>query len=210
MTHLSKILATPIPKNDDHFSLYDIGCVPLVLAVLALLVMPAMAAGTVTKTTTAPISEIVDIVENITVVKTGSTAISSALAVKNAYPEKVALLSSTTKAALSAVSYPYSITDTTTSIAIIKYRCTSEMCGYWITATRGGKEVATNSPIWISPPPYEVVVSEVETSSKIVGSVKTIEKTITVKEDPKTATESILLMYAGMQPLGKAIVGTKE
>ncbi len=181
----------------------------LIFILLIVLVMPAMAAGAVTKTTTAPISEITDIRENITVVKSGSTAISAALAVKSTYPEKVALLSSATKTALSTVSYPYSVNDSSTSITIIKYRCTSEMCGYWVTATRGGQEVATNSPIWISPPPYLVVVSEVETSSKTVDSVKTVEKTVTVREDPKAAAESILLMYAGMQPLGKAVVGTK-
>lgn len=184
----------------------------LVFILLAMLVAaPVMAAGTVTKTTTAPISEIKDIVENITVVKTGSTAISDSLATKGTVSEKATLLSSVTKTALTLTKYPYSVEDTDISVVIeiTKFRCTSEMCGYWITATRGGQEIATNSPIWIYPPPYQVVVSEVETSSTITDSVKTVEKTITIKEDPKAAAEATLLTYASMQPLGKAVVGTK-
>jgi len=183
------------------------------LLLLAMLVVaPALAAGTVTKTTTAPVAEVKDIIENITIVKSGSTTISDTLSIKGTTTEKAIFLSSMTKTALALTKYPYSVEDTDTSLAveITKYRCTSEMCGYWITATRGGKEIATNSPVWIYPPPYQVVVSEVETSSTITDSVKTVEKTITVKEDPKAAAEATLLMYASMQPLGKATVGTKE
>jgi membrane peptidoglycan carboxypeptidase len=72
------------------------------------------------------------------------------------------------------------------------------ICGYWIEATRNGKEVYTNSPIWISPPPYEVVVSE-------SLDEKANELTITIKESPKEAVEEILQMYVDMQPLGKGV-----
>ena len=185
-----------------------IGFILLAMLVIA----PVMAAGTVTKTTTAPISEVKDIVENITVVKTGSTAISDSLATKGSVTEKATLLSSVTKTTLAFTKYPYIVgnSDNSGTIEITKYRCTSEMCGYWITATRGGKEVATNSPIWIYPPPYQVVVSEVETSSTITDSVKTVEKTITIVEDPKAAAESVLLRHVNSCPLGSAVVGTKE
>jgi hypothetical protein len=195
----------------------------LILLIMALAVSGVIAADIGTKATATvsatkitatatPEPTAAETVENITVTKTGNTTIASALATKSTAAEKTAVLTAAASSALSAVKYPYSVEtiDNTTLIEITKYRCTSEMCGYWITATRDGKEIATNSPIWISPPPYEVIVSEVETTSKTVDSVKTVEKTITIKEDPKAAAESVLLMYAGMQPFGKAVVGTKE
>jgi hypothetical protein len=94
--------------------------------------------------------------------------------------------------------YPYKISGT--EIIINKYKCDEKMgiCGYWIEATRNGKEVYTNSPIWISPPPYEVVVSE-------SLDEKANELTVTIKESPKEAVEKILQMYVDMQPLGKAV-----
>jgi hypothetical protein len=99
---------------------------------------------------------------------------------------------------MSVQKYPYKISGT--EITINKYKCDEKMgiCGYWIKATRNGKEVYTNSPIWISPPPYEVVVSE-------SFDEKANELTVTIKESPKEAIEEVLQMYVNMQPLGKAV-----
>lgn len=136
----------------------------------------------------------------VKVVYEGGTAITDSLSTKS-LAEKPAILTAATKTALTIVKYPYTITGT--EITILKYRCTSETCGYWISATRDGKEVATNSPVWISPPPYEVVVSEsLDTALN--------EVTVTVKEDPQLAVEQTLQRYVDRQPLGKAITGTKE
>lgn len=142
----------------------------------------------------------------------GSTAIRDTISSK-ANDGANAELSTATSTALKDVKYPYDISaskteDTKTVITTLKiqkFRCDKGMqiCGYWIEATRDGKEVQTNSPIWISPPPYEVVVSEAYDS---VAK----ENVVTIKEDPKVAVEQILQGYVDRQPLGKATVGTKE
>jgi len=100
--------------------------------------------------------------------------------------------------------YPIEISKMTTSFKIIKYRCDEKMqiCGYWIEAFRNGKTVATNSPIWISPPPIDAFISEsYDKDSDIV--------TVTLKEDPKLAVEQILQQYVDNQPIGTPVIGTK-
>jgi len=100
--------------------------------------------------------------------------------------------------------YPIEISKMTTSFKIIKYRCDEKMqiCGYWIEAFRNGKTVATNSPIWISPPPIDAFISEsYDKDSDIV--------TVTLKEDPKLAVEQVLQMYVDNQPIGTPVIGTK-
>jgi len=100
--------------------------------------------------------------------------------------------------------YPIEISKMTTSFKIIKYRCDEKMqiCGYWIEAFRNGKTVATNSPIWISPPPIDAFISEsYDKDSDIV--------TVTLKEDPKLAVEQVLQQYVDNQPIGTPVIGTK-
>lgn len=120
--------------------------------------------------------------------------------------EKAVVLAVETDKVLAVEKYPYVIEKT--EITILKYRCTGEICGYWIEAYRTNEkgereEVATNSPIWISPPPYEYQVSE------SFDSVKN-EQTVVLKEDPKVAVEQVLQQYVSRQGLGKAVTGTKE
>jgi len=117
-------------------------------------------------------------------------------------------LKTATDTAMKKQTYPYSViiaSETGTTFKIIKYRCDTKMqiCGYWIEATRAGRQVATNSPIWISPPPIVALVSEVYDD-------KTDTYTTTLKEDPKLAVEQILQQYCDNQPIGKPITGTKE
>lgn len=113
------------------------------------------------------------------------------------------ILTSESDKVLKFVTFPYMLPNT--NITVIKYRCdfTNSFCGFWINATRDGQEVATNSPVWISPPPLYTVVSESYNARKN-------ELTITLKEDPIGATSEILQGYVDRQPLGKAITGTKE
>ena len=118
------------------------------------------------------------------------------------YDKAVALVE-ITDGMLVAEKYPYDVVNGKTTIVIEKYRCTKDICGYWITATRDGQEVATNSPIWISPPPYQAFVSE--TYNKDLNEVTTM-----IREDPKLAIEQTLQAYVDRQPVGKAVVGTKE
>lgn len=130
----------------------------------------------------------------------GSTPIKDALTLSTS--SKEAVLKTATETVLKDVKYPYnvSVPESKTEIKILKYKCDEKMgiCGYWIAATRDGQEVYTNSPIWISPPPYKVVVSETYDS-------KLDETTITLKEDPKAAVEAILHRYVDGQPIGKAV-----
>jgi len=134
----------------------------------------------------------------VKIIYQGTTAIKTAIDAKSKSPEIV--LKEETDKIMSVQKYPYSITSGKTEIKILKYKCDDKikMCGYWIEATRDGKGVYTNSPIWISPPPYEIIVSE-------SLDIKTNELTITVKEDPKLAVEEILKGYVDQQPLGKAV-----
>ena len=136
------------------------------------------------------------------IVYQGSTAIRDSIASKASANVE---LSTATTAALKDTKYPYAIVASKTVLTINKYRCDQKMqiCGYWISAIRDMREVQTNSPIWISPPPYQVVVSEIYDSTAK-------ENVVTIKEDPKLAVEQILRGYVDRQPLGKATVGTKE
>ena len=153
--------------------------------------------------------------ENTTtkVVYEGDKIISSVLTAKAAEQsktelttyEKAVVLAQETDKTISAEKFPLDISpkEPEKSVVIEKYRCKEELCGYWISCLRDGKEVSTNSPIWISPPPYEVLVSESFDSAKN-------EQTVTLKEDPKLAGAQVLQSYCDRQPIGKAVVGTKE
>jgi len=136
------------------------------------------------------------------IVYQGSTAIRDSITSK---ASANAELSTATTAALKDTKYPYAIVESKTVLTINKYRCDQKMqiCGYWISAIRDMREVQTNSPIWISPPPYQVVVSEIYDSTAK-------ENVVTIKEDPKLAVEQVLQGYVDRQPLGKATIGTKE
>jgi hypothetical protein len=155
----------------------------------------------------------------------GNTSIKNAIAAKSQLESANVILSTATKTALKDVVYPYNLTSSKTEetktietvFKIQKYRCDekTEICGYWIEAWRDGKEVKTNSPIWISPPPYEVVISDIYYTAldekEITTDIsKAAIEVVTLKEDPKLATEQALQQYVDRQPLGKAVVGTKE
>lgn len=129
----------------------------------------------------------------------GNTPIGDAFSAQTKSFESI--LKEATDTAMKAEKYPYRIANS--EIIIEKYRCDEKMqiCGYWIRATRDGREVATNSPIWISPPPYEVFVSS-------SFDAKAFASTVILKEDPKGAVEQVLQRYVSGQPLGKAITGT--
>lgn len=175
------------------------------------------------KPTLEPAPDPLDIPTRI--VYQGSTAIRDSLISKSPTESANAILSTATLTSLKDVQYPYDIStsknDGTKNIITIfkvqKYRCdkTTEMCGYWIGATRDGKEVQTNSPIWISPPPYQALVSDIYYTALDEKTVTTdmnlaAIEVVTLKEDPKLAVEQILQRYVDWQPLGKSVVGTKE
>ena len=79
------------------------------------------------------------------------------------------------------------------------------MCGYWIQSYRivGGQRVAvkTDSPVWIYPPPFEVVVSE-----QYFPATNSI--TTTIKEDLRGAITEVIQMYSDNQPLGTPVTRT--
>jgi hypothetical protein len=134
----------------------------------------------------------------VKIIYQGSTPIKNAIDAKSKSSDSI--LKEETDKIMKDQKYPYSLVSGKTEIKIIKYTCDQKMgiCGYWIQATRDGREVYTNSPIWISPPPYEVVVS------KSLDS-KNNELTVTIKEDPKGAVEQVLQGYVDRQPLGTAV-----
>jgi hypothetical protein len=138
----------------------------------------------------------------IKIVYQGAIPITSALTAKST-SEKIVIIGKESEKEMLKISYPYQIEKT--EIRIIKTRYDEKMqtMGYWIEASRGGREVQVNNPIWIIPHPYLVVVSD-------VVDTKANLETITLKEDSKAAVEGMLQKYVNGQPLGKATVGTKE
>jgi len=136
---------------------------------------------------------------------TGATTIKDVLTTKATQGEKEAVLKVETDNLFKLESYPLTL-DTKAvekTLKIDKYKCKSDTCWYWITATRGGYEVAIDNPVGISPPPTDVVVSEVYDD-------KLDTLTVTLKEDPKAAVQEVLQRLADNTPIGKSKVGTKE
>lgn len=125
----------------------------------------------------------------------------SALLGTSQYP--AATLATATKSTLTSTAFPYNITAGLTSTKLLKYRCDTDICWYWVQSYRNGQEVATNSPIGISPPPFEAVVSYTDDLIKN-------ERTAVITENTTLAMEQIITEYVNRQPLGKATVGTKE
>jgi len=137
----------------------------------------------------------------------GSRTITDAISVKPVGGKSI-VLTEVTETIMKDVKYPYTIENT--EITILKYECTNEICGYWISATRDGKEVATNSPVWISSPPYEIVISNIyyadlNEKEPILDAEKAVLEVVTLKEDPKGAIEQVLIAYCDRQPLGKGV-----
>jgi hypothetical protein len=112
-------------------------------------------------------------------------------------------LATESKKKLDLITFPYTISTGLTQTKIQKYQCTVDMCGYWIQSYRDEKEIATNSPIWISPPPFEAVVFDTYDTIRN-------EEDVTLAENTTKAMEQVLQDYVDRQPLGTAIVGTKE
>ncbi len=135
----------------------------------------------------------------ISIVFTGESPIKTAIAAKTLTTADI--IKTETETVMADEKYPVVISS---SVSIDKYRCEKEKCAYWITATRDGKEVAVNNPIWLMNDnvPFHVLVSEIE-------DTKTNTLTITVKEDLKGSVFQILQAYADRQPIGKPTIGTK-
>jgi hypothetical protein len=125
----------------------------------------------------------------------------SALLGTSLYPALT--LATESKKNLDLMTFPYNITSGLTQTKIQKYRCTADICWYWIQSYRDGQEIATNSPIGISPPPFEAVISDTDDTIRN-------EENIVLAENTTMATEQVLQGYVDRQPVGKAVVGTKE
>src|SRR5574343_204927 len=132
-----------------------------------------------------------------TVIYSGDTTIKDTLATKSTDIERASYLSGLVGEKLKPIKFPYFIPDDKiadkTVIAINGYRCTPYYCGYWISATRAKKLIQTNPPVWIYPPPYQIIETEVE-------DVATNSVTYTVAENPQAAMEEILRRYVRAQP----------
>lgn len=153
--------------------------------------------------TVKSISEYTD--ENTTyqTVIDGSNEITLAIAGKTPY-EKSVILSNKTDKLLKPVKFPFSFKLKNSEIWFDSYCCKLDegLCGYWIRAYRviGGQKVPvkTDSPVWISPPPFEVLVSE--SYDLLTNTVTT-----TIKEDLQGAITTVIQSYADRQPLGTPV-----
>ena len=130
----------------------------------------------------------------------GSSALTIATADKDPYSKSVILANATDKD-LKPVKFPFTYKIKNSEIQFDSYCCKLEegLCGYWISAYRiiGGLRVSvdTNSPVWISPPPFEVPIDE-------SYSLTTNTVTTTIKEDLRGAITYEIQKYADRQPLG--------
>ena len=138
----------------------------------------------------------------------GNDEITQALIGKTPY-EKSVILSDKTDKELKPVKFPFTYKIKDSEIAFDNYCCKLDegICGYWIQAYRivGGQRVPVyaNSPIWISPPPFEVTISESYT-------LATNTLTTTIKEDLRGAITSVIQRHVDNQPLGTPITRVYE
>ena len=138
----------------------------------------------------------------------GSSVITDLLVGKTE-TEKSTILTNETKKALKPVKFPFTYKTKNSEIAFDNYCCdiSNGLCGYWIQAWRidifGRHTVQTDSPIWISPPPYDVVVSE-----QYFPTTNSI--TVVVKEDLLGAITSVIQNYADRHPIGEPVTRTFE
>jgi len=138
----------------------------------------------------------------------GSSELTILIAGKDPYQKAVALANATDKD-LKPVKFPFTYKIKNSEIQFDSYCCklSEGLCGYWISAYRiiDGQRVPvkTDSPVWISPPPFEVTVSE-------SYALATNTLTTTIKEDLRGAITSIIQGYVDRQPLGTPITRAYE
>jgi hypothetical protein len=162
----------------------------IALLLICCLVVPVFAAGE---------KEVLEKEPTIKVVRQGTSPLQS-LAATKAPTEKFKTIAVETQKLMRTGT----ITSSTVTIQKFRYEPSTGEQLFWITATRGGMEVAVNNPIRIGVGcPTDIFVSE-------VMDTKTNEITLTITENPKSAIEQTLIRVANGAPLGKAKVGTRE
>jgi len=138
----------------------------------------------------------------------GSSELTTLIAGKDPYQKSIVLANATDKD-LKPVKFPFTYKIKNSEIQFDSYCCKLDegLCGYWISAYRiiDGQRVPvkTDSPVWISPPPFEVTVSE-------SYALATNTLTTTIKEDLRGAITSIIQGYVDQQPLGTSITRAYE
>ena len=136
-----------------------------------------------------PITAAINEFTSVSVFYEGKTDITTTLSVKPNSMEKLTYLSQESEKVMSNLKYPL---DVTTEIKIEKCQYDKKFgtMGYWIYATRGGRDIKINNPVWVYPPPYLAIISETydEKENKI---------SVTVKEDPEMAIKQFLMQYVG-------------
>lgn len=162
-----------------------------VLVLLVSLVMFSLVMGDIIPDDVEPIVDIKFI---------GSSRITDIIN-SNDSAKQALIMTSESERVLKMVSFPLLLPGT--EITVNKYQCDfrNNMCGFCINATRGGQEVATRSPVWISPPPYMIIVSESYDARKNV-------LTFTAREDPLEAATRVLQRYVDSKPLGTRTAGS--
>lgn len=138
----------------------------------------------------------------------GSSELTTLIEGKDPYQKSVILANKTDKL-LKPVKFPFTYKIKNSEIQFDSYCCKLDegLCGYWISAYRiiDGQRVPvkTDSPIWISPPPFEVTVSE-------SYALATNTLTTTIKEDLRGAITGVIQGYADRQPLGAPVTRAYE
>jgi hypothetical protein len=162
----------------------------IALLLICCLVVPVFAAGE---------KEVLEKEPTIKVVRQGTSPLQS-LAATKAPTEKFKTIAVETQKLMRTGT----ITASTVTVQKFRYEPSTGEQLFWITATRGGMEVAVNNPIRIGVGcPTDILISE-------VMDTKTNEITLTIAENPKASIEQTLIRVANGAPLGKAKVGTKE
>jgi hypothetical protein len=135
----------------------------------------------------------------ISIIVQGNTPITANISAKTTISEKESLVAYEINTNLSKVKFPLTFSpDKNTSITIkkIAYDTDYALNGYYISATRDGKDIAVHSPIWVHNQNFLVEVSR---TSNLDTNVAT---SVTVTEDPLGAVENTLYQYVRTKPLG--------
>ena len=93
---------------------------------------------------------------------------------------------------LRMLKFPYSVSVNGTELHVGYGWCNERLqfCEYWLSATRNGEEVQTNSPVWVT----------IFDGSELTGN----ERFSIAEGDLKIAFDEMLIKYVSEQPVGQA------
>jgi hypothetical protein len=138
---------------------------------------------------------------NVTTMRSGLSPINDKITIASTTASKSAVIADEMYKILSDAKYPLTYVDSYGQTITIKeavYDKINSRWGVYLSATRGGKEVATHSPLWVVNAPTDVVIS------KVVNDARTGNETVTIRENLLVAAQQSVSDYVNTCKMGKA------